>query len=128
MSIWKQFNPNPQKRNVGDCSIRAISAALGVDWVTAYEMVADAGLRLFDMPSSNAVWGSVLRDHGFKRYIIPNACPDCYTLGDFAYHHPNGINVVGTGNHVATVISGTVWDSWYSLSETPIFYWRKDEK
>lgn len=30
--MWEYFNPNPAGRMVGDCSVRAISAALDVSW------------------------------------------------------------------------------------------------
>ena len=125
MSRWKQFNPNPVSRNVGDCAVRAVSAALGVDWETAFAMIAENAYQMADMPSSNSVWGAVLRRNGFYRTAIPNTCPDCYTLGDFADDHPEGTFVVGTGNHVATVVDGVVYDSWNSLNEIPQYFWYK---
>jgi len=33
---YEYYNPNPMSRNVGDCSVRAISKALDTDWETAY--------------------------------------------------------------------------------------------
>ena len=128
MAKWKQFNENPAGRNVGDCAVRAISVALDVDWETAYAMITKNGFLMADMPSSNGVWGAVLRQNGFSRYAIPNTCPDCYTVGDFADENPHGVYVVGTGNHVCTIKDGVVWDSWDSRSELPIFYWHKEEK
>ena len=125
MSRWVLFNPNPAGRSVGDCAVRAIAAALGVDWETAYTMIADAGYKRADMPSSNSVWGAVLRQNGFYRYMLPNTCPDCYTLEDFAEDHPKGVYVVGTGNHVVTIRNGMLLDSWNSLAEIPQFYWTK---
>jgi hypothetical protein len=38
---------------------------------------------MYDWGNSNAVWGALLRDKGFEREIIPNKCPDCYTINDF---------------------------------------------
>lgn len=129
MSRWTYFNPNPSGRNVGDCSIRAVSAALGTDWETAYALIAKAGFNMNDVISSNSVWGAVLRMNGFYRHILPNTCPDCYTIEEFAEDHPKGTFVVGTGNHVVTVKNGEIWDSWDSSMEIPIYYWsRKDEK
>ena len=84
MAEWMQYNPNPSARNVGDCAVRAVSKALNVDWETAYAMIAAAGFQMGDVISSNSVWGSVLRNRGFYRHIIPNTCPDCYTVGQFA--------------------------------------------
>lgn len=126
MSRWKYFQNNPSGRNVGDCSVRAVSAALDVDWETAYAMIAQNGFLMNDVISSNSVWGSVLRQHGFKRHILPNSCPECYSLEDFANDHAKGVFVVGTGNHVVTVKDGWILDSWDSSSEIPVYYWSLD--
>ena len=40
--MWKEFNNNPCGMRVGDCAIRAVSVALGIDWEDAYEMIARA--------------------------------------------------------------------------------------
>lgn len=127
--MWKYFLNNPTGRHVGDCSVRAISAALDIDWGEAFNLIADAAFAMGDMPSSDSVWGAVLRQHGFYRRAIPNSCPDCYTAADFAREHPRGVYVLGFGGHVATVKDGEIWDSWNSTKEIPQFYWyRKDEK
>lgn len=128
MAKWVEWNENPVSRSVGDCAVRAVALALDVDWETAYALIALNGYLMADMPSSNAVWGAVLRQNGFSRYIIPDTCPDCYTINDFADENPRGIYVVGTGNHVCTIKNGTVLDSWDSRSEIPIFYWHKKEE
>lgn len=123
MSRWNQYNPNPAGRSVGDCAVRAVAVALETDWETAYAMIAKAGYLMGDMPSSNAVWGAVLRQHGFYRHAVPDTCPDCYTIGAFADDHPKGVYVVGTGNHVVTIRDGIIYDSWDSRNEIPQYYW-----
>lgn len=125
--MWTEYNPNPTGRRVGDCTVRAISAALGVDWETAYVKLAAAGLMMGDMPSSDSVWGAVLRQNGFHRAVIPNTCPDCYTAEDFCRDHPEGTQVLGFGGHVATVKFGRLLDSWDSSQEIPQFYWHRKE-
>lgn len=127
MSRWQMFSNNPTGRNVGDCAVRAVSLALDTDWETAYALIAMNGYLMGDVISSNAVFGSVLRQHGFSRYAIPNTCPDCYTVGDFADDHPEGVYVVGTGNHVCTIKDGIVMDSWDSRKEVPVYYWSRKE-
>ena len=127
VSHWRKYNPNPVGRSVGDCAVRAVAAALDVDWETAYAMIANNGFLMGDMPSSNTVWGAVLRMNGFTRHTMPNTCPDCYTLERFAEDHPEGTYVVCTGNHVATVIDGWIWDAWDSSNEIVAFYWQKED-
>ena len=127
MAEWKQFANNPAGRNVGDCSVRAVSKALDVDWETAYVLIAMAGYQMNHMPSSNTVWGAVLRKNGFYRHVLPSTCPDCYTVGDFADEHPHGVYVVGTGNHVVTIVDGTAFDSWDSRREIVSYFWSENE-
>ena len=125
--MWVKFQNNPCGRNVGDCSVRAVSKALGIDWEKAYLLIVTAGFNMCDMPSSNAVWGAVLRMNGFYRENIPNTCPDCYTAADFCADHPKGIYVLGFGTHVATAVDGNIYDSWDSSNEIPQYYWHKGE-
>lgn len=128
MSRWRYFNENPTGRNVGDCAVRAVAVALGIDWETAFLKIAKAAFQMGDMPSSNSVWGAVLRQEGFYRSAIPNSCPDCYTAEDFAVEHPRGVFVLGFGNHVATVRDGYIYDSWDSSKEIPQYYWHRKER
>lgn len=121
--MWIKYNPNPTGRFVGDCAVRAVSVALDIDWEEAYNLIADAGLAMGDMPSSDSVWGSTLRMHGFNRAAIPNSCPDCYTAEDFAADHPRGVFVLGFGGHVAAIRDGVIMDSWDSSQEVPVYYW-----
>lgn len=121
--MFRRFNPNPVANKTGDCAIRAICAALGVDWDTAFDLIAHNAKQMGEIMESNAAWGSVLRQHGFNRAVIPNSCPDCYTAADFCRDHPRGVYVLGFSGHVATVIDGHVWDSWDSTGEIPTYYW-----
>lgn len=121
--MWEKFNNNPAGRSVGDCAVRAVAKALSLTWEEAYALIAANGFAMGDMPSSNSVWGAVLRQNGFYRAAIESECPDCYTAEDFAQDHPNGVFVLGFGNHVATVVDGVLYDSWDSSNEIPQYYW-----
>lgn len=125
MAEWIYYNPNPFGAKVGDCVIRAISAATKQDWDKVYTGLAFQGFALKDMPSSNYVWGEFLRAKGFVRETIPNTCPACYTVGEFADDHPDGVYILGTGQHAVTIRDGNCYDSWDSRGEVPVFYFRK---
>lgn len=124
---YSYFNPNPAGRKVGDCAIRAVSKALSVDWQTAYAMVTSNGFIMGDMPSADSVWGATLQQSGFRKAVIPDTCPECYTAGEFADDHQHGIYVLAFGGHVATVVDGELFDSWDSSSEIPVYFWYKEE-
>ena len=119
-------NPNPSKKLVGDCVIRAISIVLDMDWETTYIELALQGFMMHDMPSSNEVWGSYLKTKGFCRYIIPDSCPDCYSVKDFCSENRSGIYLLATGTHVVAVVDGHYIDTWDSGGEIPIYFWKKE--
>ena len=119
------YNPNPSKKFVGDCTVRAISKILDQTWENTYTDLCSCGYEMKDMPSANAVWGSYLRSRGFRRYAIPMTCSDCYNIRDFCIENPNGKYVLATGTHVVAVEDGVYYDSWDSGNEVPIYYWRK---
>lgn len=123
--MWKEYNPNPAAKRVGDCTVRAITKATGKDWDKVYAGIILHGYSLCDMPSANHVWGAYLRSSGFIRHVIPNDCPDCYTVADFCRDHPNGTYILAIEGHVVAVDHGDWYDTWDSGDEIPIYYWEK---
>lgn len=125
--MFIEFNPNPVGRRVGDCAVRAIAKALDMGWEAAYIALVINGLQMGDLPSSDSVWGSLLRQYGFVRTNLPDTCPSCYTAKDFCEEHPEGTYVLGFGGHVATVVDGDLYDAWDSSMEIPQFVWHRKE-
>ena len=119
-------NPNPMRKSVGDCVIRAICMATGKDWDSVYLELMLKGYDMKDMPSSNNVWGSYLRELGYTKEVIPDSCPDCYTVADFIKDYPNGTYVLGTGTHAIAVKDGKFFDSFDSSDEIPVYFWKKE--
>lgn len=126
MGEFRSFNPNPRAAKVGDCAVRAVAKALGISWYEAYTLLAVEGLEQCDMPSANNVWGALLRKNGFRRAAIPAECPDCYTVRDFIREYTAGTYVVALKNHVVTVCDGELYDTWNSMDENPIYFWRRE--
>lgn len=122
---YEYFNNNPSDKKVGDCVVRAVSLATNESWDKTYIALSLLGFLMKDVFSSNAVWGAYLMQNGFDRYAIPNTCPECYTISDFASDHPKGVYVLATGTHVVTVIDGSYMDSWDSGSEIPQYYFKR---
>lgn len=126
--MYSYFNPNPIKnKRVGDCVIRAISKALDQSWEETYIELCLLGYIAGDLPSSNKIWDTYLTSRGFTRHIISAECLDCYTINDFCEEYPQGIYIIGTGTHAVCVIDGTIYDTWMSGDETPIYFYRKEE-
>lgn len=124
MSRYEKWNPNPKGKNVGDCTVRAISRATGRDWESVYAALTGLGFIMADMPSANHVWGAYLRRQGFKRYIV-DADEDVYTVDDFARDHETGVYVLALQGHVVCVDNGKYYDTWDSGKEIPLYYWER---
>jgi len=126
--MWKYYQPNPIKNDhAGDCAVRAVAKALGITWEQSYARLSLNGFLMGDMPSSDLVSGALLRESGFHREIVPNSCPDCYTVEDFCRDHPQGTYVVKSENHLATIEGGVLWDSWDSSRNVSIWYWTNEK-
>lgn len=124
--MYREYNPNPTGKKTEDCTVRAVCKATGLDWDTAYKKLAEYGRRRGVLMNNNGVWGALLEDYGFVRRSLPNTCPRCYTVAEFARDNRRGTFVLGTGTHVVTVSDGDWWDMWDSGSEVPIVvYWRE---
>lgn len=126
--MWTRYEPNPVRTGAIDCAVRAISKALDISWEKAYVMLSVNGFLMGDVPNANYVIGSVLRENGFKRKNLPDECPDCFTVADFCERFPQGVYVVFSQEHVATVLDGILFDSWDSSNKIPLYFWSKEDK
>lgn len=121
--MFISYNPNPTGRHVKDCAVRVVSFALDMSWEEAYDLLCFLGKQMGDMPDADTVWGAALRMNGFKRAVIPNSCPDCYSVEKFAEDHPSGLYVLALGGHVTCVYNGDIYDSWDTSKEMPLYVW-----
>lgn len=120
------YNPNPKGNFTSDCVVRAISKLFDIDWDTTFVMLAMWAFDTKSIVSSDEVWGEFLRDNGFKRHMIPDTCPYCYTVRQFAEDHPKGrylLKIPGnSAGHVVAVVDGVYYDTWDSGDNVPIYY------
>lgn len=116
--MYIYLNPNPKKRLVGDCVIRAIAIFQNRSWIEVFDDITNLARNMYDMPSSNEVWGRYLLNSGYAKKI----CKDEYNLNDFTFYHPCGNFIIGTGTHVVCVKNGDYYDTWDSGDEIPLYY------
>lgn len=127
--MFKPYNPNPVGALTDDCTARALTLALGVNWDTAFFRIALNAAQMGTMElRKNAVWWSVLRQHGFSRRSLPETCPDCYTVADFCADHPRGVYVIGTDEHVVAAIDGDYYDTEDSGKCVVLYFWYREEE
>lgn len=123
-----EYNPNPRGINTGDCVIRAICKALGMEWEKAYVALCVKGLEFCRLPNDNTTWEKYMKENGFVQQVLPSTCPDCYTIAEFASDHPEGTYIVATGSHVVAVQDGNYFDTWDSGYDVPSYYFYMEDK
>lgn len=123
--MYTFYQPNPAGATTIDCTVRALTKALDLPWDDAYLLLVSAGYDLKLMPTSASLWGYVLHQKGWKRHVVPDTCPYCYRFRDFVRDHPEGRYVLASGDHVAAVVDGVLFDSWNSEDEILQMYWSR---
>ena len=124
--MYVYANPNPDGLYVGDCVVRAIAIATNSTWDHVYVMLGLEGFIKKNFGDANDVWGSYLKRIGFRQILLPDDCPDCYTVRDFCYDYPYGTYILATGTHLVAVIDGDYYDAWDSGDEVPTSVWRRE--
>lgn len=110
---WIEYNPNPQDKHVGDCTIRAYCKATGFDWNKCYDIAVKYGKKLSTIPNdSHAVHKILEEEFGFERMKLEKA--DKVTINTFAQRHKTGTYVIGVRAHLVTVKDGHYYDTWDS--------------
>ena len=127
MSHWISYNANPQNNRVGDCTVRAISAALDKEWEQVYIELCIQGFLMHDLPNADYVWGEYLYKNGFRRNILPCDNGLCVTVEQFCKDNPEGIFLVCPKNHIVAIIDGKFLDTWNSGQEIINYYWKKEK-
>ena len=99
------YNANPEQNDIWDCSVRALSKALDINWEAAYTILSDyarqRGLMLDSVESIEA-----FLDERFERFCDLNM-----TLGEFADTYSNGVFLVTMPGHITVVEDGIIYDS-----------------
>ena len=123
---YREINPNPVGKRVGDCAVRAVALATNQSWDEAYIELCVLGLKMGDMPNANAVWGMFLKKQGFKKSaVIPDDEPT--TIEKFCEEHKRGTFVIAVSEHVVCVKDGYYLDAWDSGQCVPLYYWYRED-
>lgn len=114
--VYYQPNEKDLKDNYGDCTIRALSKALGVTWIEAFDLTlpicrreqvtnifgGDLNLRKKMLEELGFSYTGVSNKRGTKRP----------TVDSFAKDHPKGRYICTVANHEVAVVDGKFYDTW----------------
>lgn len=117
---WKEYNPNPKGKNIGDCTLRAYCAAFDISWEEAFDIAS--GIAKENASMIQYVAEKVLLEHfnctvsdEYNKKTVK--AKDRITVAEFAETHPYGTYILKIRNHVVTLKDGEYWDSWDSGSK-----------
>ncbi len=107
--MFKYYNANPLKRNVNDCSVRAVAKATEREWNEVYKELSDlARVRAITFTEIDFIdW--YLKEN-FIAYCLPK---NVYTLENFLELKLKGNYIITMSGHVTCVIDGVCYDTFY---------------
>jgi hypothetical protein len=116
--MYKYYQPNRKdlKDKYGDCTIRALSKALNVSWIEAFELTIPyckeyQCTNIFDMPHN--LEAEVMSKLGFEYHGISNKSGSKRpTVESFARTHKSGVFIANVANHEVAIVDGVYYDTW----------------
>lgn len=138
------FNANPRNRFTGDCRIRAISTATGIEYnkvvlalalvqmKTGYDQCANQGISILmdkigwrKMPQPRKSDGTKYTGNEFCREVQRGLMEGKKFGSDGIVISPRIFCNIG-GNHEVAIMDGKVWDTWNSTDGCIGNYWVKE--
>jgi len=114
------YQPNKLdiKDEYGDCTIRALSKALNISWLEAFDLTIPY-CRKYQIPNvfftSKKIEMEVMKDLGFEYYGISNKKGTKRpTVKEFASSHKEGTYILNVANHEVACVDGKYYDTWDS--------------
>ncbi|UUV46378.1 hypothetical protein [Bacillus phage vB_BanS-Thrax2] len=123
----RYYNPNPLKKETGDCVVRAMCKATGKEWDEVYKELFEIGFELKVMPNCDDAWKQFLINNGFtyNKLAIKRGSKRP-KVAEFAKDNKKGTFVLRVANHLVTLEDGYYYDSWDSGTCSMYGYWSKE--
>lgn len=122
----RYYNPNPLKKETGDCVLRAMCKVLDKDWDTVYKELAEIGFELKVPMTMDECWKEYLIRHGFTYHGIKvKKGSKRPTVSSFAKEHKKGTYILRVANHIVACVDGYYYDIWDSGNCSLYGYWEK---
>lgn len=130
--VYYQPNKKDLKDKVGDCQIRALTKALNITWLEAFDLITpicreqqvmdifscDLKKTVEAMAKLGFVYTGVSNKKGTKRP----------TVDSFAKTHKTGTYIATVAHHVVAVVDGKYYDTWDCGDCSLYGYYEKEVK
>ena len=123
----RYYNPNPRKKEVCDCVVRAMCKATGKEWNEVYRRLCEIGFEEKAMPNEKVCYERFLQENGFVKMNISNRKGSKRpTVNEMAVKSEDGKTYVcQVANHLVTAKDGYYWDIWESGNKSLYSYFVK---
>ena len=119
---------NPKNWYINDSSVRAISKALDVSWEDAYNLLSNAGRKIYNVPTSKQALNEILIENGYEFVTLgkPQRGSSRLSVSNFIESHKSDIIVMNLADYFVTAIDGDIYDvSDKCLKSSVYSYWIK---
>lgn len=131
--LFEYYQPNDKdlKDKYGDCTIRALSKALEVSWLEAFDLMIplcrEAQVaNIFGAPSN--IEREIVCKLGFTYTGVSNKKGTKRpTVWQFAKDHPKGHYILNVANHEVACVDGKYFDTWDSGDKSLYGYYTRVE-
>lgn len=125
--FYKEYNPNPLGKEVGDCVIRSLCAVTNKSWYEIYEILTKLGRELacpfsnidikdcdYYVELFNMIRFKVSREKGKKALNVEKFCNE----------HPKGKFILRLANHMMGVVDGEYCELYPGWEKSTVYtYW-----
>jgi hypothetical protein len=124
--VYYQPNKLDIKDKYGDCTIRALSKALGLNWIDAYLKTIPYCIKyqspnIFNLPQK--LEAEVMDELGFTYHGVSNKRGSKRpTVDGFTRDHPTGTFILNVANHEVASVDGKYYDTW-DCGECSLYGW-----
>lgn len=127
--VYYQPNAKDLKDEYGDCQVRALSKALNISWVEAFDLTIPIcrEMQTYTIFGGTCEIGKEsLRRIGFIYSGISNKKGSKRpTVDSFAKDHPTGTYIAKVAHHVVAIVDGKYYDTWDSGQKSMYGYYEK---
>lgn len=120
---YKEFNPNPLGKEVGDCQIRALCAVTGKSWYEIYDMLVAYGRKVacpFFWTDPNSSYHTDL--FGMVRHkVTRQKGKKALSVETFCKEHPEGKYILRLAHHCMGIVNGEYYELYAGWEKRTVY-------